>query len=156
MSQIYIKSNGYYTSAVVISNISKKVEFKDTLECTEAMAIGRSVSYLKQHLPEEKNVDIFSDKLSKEQVDELEYLKHTNFNFTINDESHKDHVLEKLCEKTLEERFEFGNYKAMKRFNSNQQNNIKTDSEPRTKTLDELHKAYREYMKHQFDNYNYD
>ena len=44
----------------------------------------------------------------------------------------------------------------MKRFNSNQQNDMETDSEPRTKTLDELHKACREYMKHQFDNYNYD
>lgn len=156
MSQIYIKSNGYYASAVVISNMDKKIKFKDTLECTEAMAIGRSISYLKQHLPEDKNVDVFSDKLSKEQVNNLEYLKRTNFNFTINDESRKDYALEKSCEKMLEERFEFGNYKAMQRFNSNQQSTMKADSEPKTQTLDELHKACREYMLNQFDNYNYD
>lgn len=65
-AQIYVKSTEDYT-AVVVSNNTGDIYFRDVLEVPELTGIQRGASFVKHQLDAE-STEIFTDKLKPEEV----------------------------------------------------------------------------------------
>lgn len=65
-AQIYVKSTEDYT-AVVVSNHTGDIYFRDVLEVPELTGIQRGASFVKHQLDAE-STEIFTDKLKAEEV----------------------------------------------------------------------------------------
>lgn len=77
-AQIYVKSTEDYT-AVVVSNHTGDIYFRDVLEVPELTGIQRGASFVKHQLDAE-STEIFTDKLKAEEVLQDAYINWCRIN----------------------------------------------------------------------------
>lgn len=78
IAQVYVKSSEDYT-AVVVSNDSGSIYFREVLEVPELTGIQRGVSFVKHQLSSKKT-EIYPDKLKAEEVLQDVYIQYCKVN----------------------------------------------------------------------------